>query len=74
MCKLLYVGDIDGGSGSMAIIVGGAAGGLVVLFSIFIVLYLFCMCVCKKKKSKLLRFLYVCTYVVACTYVSITMS
>ena len=43
----------DSGSGSMAVIAGGVAGGLIVVISFCIVLYLFCghkrkkgMCVC----------------------------
>ena len=45
----------DSGSGSMAVIAGGVAGGLIVVISFCIVLYLFCGH--KRKKGS-----YVCMF------------
>ena len=50
----MYVDESSSGSGNTGVIAGGVAGGLVVFFSFFIVLYIFC--VRKREKGT-----YVCT-------------
>ena len=66
-----YVDEGSGNGGNVGIVAGGVAGGLVIFFSFFIVLYIFCIrkrekgtYVCTYFTIIILLLLYICTYVI----------